>query len=181
MKRAKRERVLNQLRADLDSGDFDVREHGMFQLALMLRRANDNAPVSDSIHEDEHLSRDQLRLRLSHGDQAQIAAHLLRVVSRHTVSRATAFWALAEVSSDAAIAPVISVIGEQGAQFNDETAYQACRALRRWLELDGLGRGMLKALPEDEELLSCLMRWTRSSDDRLAKIASAIINLLRGG
>lgn len=180
MKRAKRDRVLSRLYADLENGDFDVREFAMFQLALMLRRANGDVPDSDSIHEDEHLSREQLRLRFSHGDQAQIVAHLLRVVSRHTESRATAFWALAEVASDIAIAPVTSVIGEQGHQFSDETAYQACRALRRWLEVDSLDRCLLKALPDDESLLSCLNRWSRSGDNRLAVSASGIINLLTG-
>lgn len=180
MKRAKRDRVLNQLFADLDSGDFDVREYAMFQLALLLRRANLDAPASDSMHEDERLSRDQKRLRLSHGDQAQIVAHLLRVASRQAESRATVIWALAEVSSDVAIAPVISVIGEQGDQFNDETAYQACRALRRWLELDSLDRSMLKALKDDNRLFPCLKRWSRSNDVRLRESASAILDLARG-
>ncbi|MCY3914744.1 MAG: hypothetical protein OXG49_01905 [Chloroflexi bacterium] len=180
MKRAKRDRVLNQLCADLDSGDFDVREYAMFQLALLLRRANVDAPTLDISYEDDHLSRDQLRLRLTHGDQAQIAAHLLRVVSRYAESRASAFWALAEVSSDVAIAPVLSVIGEEGDQFNDEAAYHACRALWRWLELDTLGKGLFKALPEDDRLLSFLKRWSRSSDVRLAESANAVMSLARG-
>lgn len=179
MKRAKRDRVLSPLYADLESGDFDVREFAMLQLSLMLRRASDDALVSDSIREDEHLSRDQLRLRLSHGDQAQITARLVGVISCYAESRASAIWALAEVASDIAIAPVISVIGEQGHQFNDETAYQACRALRRWLELDSMDIERLKSLKGDDRLLSCLERWSRSSDLRLANCANAIIKLTR--
>ncbi|MCY4062249.1 MAG: hypothetical protein OXG53_07770 [Chloroflexi bacterium] len=179
MKRAKRDRVLRCLYAELESGDFDVREFAMFQLVLMLRRANDGPSSSDIIDEVEHLSRDQMRLRLSHGDQAQITAHLLRVVSRQAGSRATAFWALGEVAPDIAFAPVISVIGEQGKPFNDETAYQACRALRRWLESDSLDSDELKVLKDDDRLSSCLKRWSRSSDIRLAKCASAIIGLAR--
>lgn len=181
MKRAKRDRVLRRLYAELQSGDFDVREYTMFQLVLMLRRANDAPLSSDIIDEDEHLSRDQMRLRLSHGDQAQITAHLLGVVSRQADGRATAFWALGEVAPDIAFAPVMSVIGEQGKQFNDETAYQACRALRRWLESDNLKSEGFKTLKDDDRLSSCLKRWSCSSDIRLAKCASAIISLTREG
>ncbi len=179
MKRAKRERVLSSLYADLGSGDFDVREFGMFQLALMLRRANDSAPMSDSIHEDEHLSRDQRRIRLSSGDQAQIVDHLLRVVSRQAESRATAFWALAEVSSDVDFAPVLSVIGEYGGQFTDEAACQACRALRKRLEMKGFDGCLIHALLEDDGIVMRLKRWSRSSDARLAKSANAVISLAR--
>lgn len=179
MKRAKRDQVLRLLYADLESGDFDVREYAMFQLALMLRRAKDGAPISDNIHEDEHLSRDQLRLRLSSGDQAQIMDCLLRLVSRHDESRATAFWALAEVSSDVDFAPVFCVIGEYGDQFSDEAAYQACRALLKRLELDSRDRRLLRALTEDDGNLSRLKRWSRSSDERLAKSATAVISLAR--
>ncbi len=178
MKRARRDRVLSRLYADLESADFDIREHAMFQLALMLRRATDSAPTSDSFHEDEHLSRDQLRLRLSSGDQAQVVARLLRLVSRQARSRATALWALAEVSSDIAFAPLLSAMRECGDQFSDEAAYQACRALRRWLEMDDLDRRLLDALPDEAGHLSCLKRWSRSNDPRLAKSADAVIRHL---
>lgn len=179
MKRARRDRVLSSLYADLDSGDFDVREFAMFQFALMLRRAKVDAPDSDSINDDEHLSRDQLRLRLSPGDQAQIADHLLRVVARHAESRATAFWALAEVSSDVDVAPLLSLIGEHGGQFCDEAAYQACRALWSWLEIDSLDRVLINALLQDDGLVMRLKRWSRSSDARLARSANAVISLAR--
>lgn len=179
MKRARRDQVLSGLYADLESGDFDVREFAMFQLALMLRRANASAPTSDSIDDDEHLTRDQLRIRLSSSDQAQAASHLLRVVSQYAESRATAFWALAEIASDVEFAPVLSIIGENGAKFNGETAYQACCVLRRRLEMDSSVIRLLKALPDDDRLVSCLKRWSRCSDIRLAKAANAVINLAR--
>ena len=56
MKRARRDRVLSRLYADLDSGDFDIRDTPMFQLALMLRVPR-SAPTSTAFTEDEHLSR----------------------------------------------------------------------------------------------------------------------------
>ncbi len=181
MKRAKRDRALSQLYADVESGDFDIREFAMFQLALMLRRSDGRAPSSEQIDEDEHLTRDQLRIRLSSDDQAQVASHLLRVVSRHADSSATAFWALCEVASDVAFGPALSVIGDYGEQFNDEAAYQACRALRRWLEMDSRDRRLLKELKGDDGVWSCLKRWSCSGDIRLAKNANAIINRAREG
>ena len=181
MKRAKRDRVLSQLYSDLENGDFDVREFAMFQFALMLRRSNDSAPSSENIGDDEHLSRDQLRIRLSSDDQAQVVSQLLHVVSRHAESSATAFWALAGVSTAVALAPALSVIGDCADQLSDEAAYQACRALRKWLDMDSLDRPLLQKLSEDDRLLACLKHWSRSSDIRLAKNAIAIINLAREG
>ena len=181
MKRAKRDRALSQLYADLKSGDLDVREFAMFQFALMLRRSVDRALSLDQIDEDEHLTHDQLRIRLSSDDQAEVAYRLVRVAARYAESRATAFWALAEVASDGAFCPALSVIGDYGEQFNDEAAYQACRALRRWLEMDSRDRRLLKELKGCVGVWSCLKRWSCSSDIRLAKNAIAIISLAREG
>lgn len=179
MKRARRDRVLSMLYADLESGDFDVREFAMFQLALMLRRSKANAPISEDYYEDERLTREQRRIRLSSGEQARIVDHLLRVASRHAESRASAFWALAEVSSEAALVPVLSVIGESGGQLSDEAANQACRALRKWLELADPGQFLLNALLAEDGPLMRLRRWSCSSDARLAKSANAVISLAR--
>ena len=71
----------------------------MFQLALMLQRVNIEVSTSGDYLEGEQLSRDLLRIRLSPADQAQIVAHLLRLISRYADSRASALWALGEVSA----------------------------------------------------------------------------------
>ena len=180
MKRAHRDRALNRLYADLDSGDFDVREYALFQLALMLRRANDEVSTLGDQLEGEQLPRDLLRIRLSYGDQEQIVAQLLRLISRHADSRATAFWALGEASAKAAFSQALAAIVEHGDQFSDEAAFQACRALQKWLNSEDLDTSLGDELLADNSLLRWLRRWSRSTDDRLAKCANAVIRIAKG-
>lgn len=180
MKRAYRDRALSRLYADLASGGFDVREYALFQLALLLRRANDGAPASGDHFEGEQLSRDLQRIRLSPADQEQIAAHLLRLISRYTDSRASALWTLGEVSADVALAPVLSAIGEYGDRLSDEAAFQACRALQQWLTRDELHTSLVDELLGDNGPMPWLRRWSRSTDRRLAKSAKAVIRIAKG-
>ena len=179
MKRAFRERALSRLYADLESGDFDRREFALFQLALMLRRAKDEPPSPDDFPAEEHLSRELLRIRLSPADQEQIVAHLVRLVTRQADSRATALWALGEVSTDYAASALLSAAEEHGDCFSTEEAFQTCRALCRWLERDDRDRRLVNALIDACGPRSWLGRWSRSSDARLAKLANTVISLAR--
>ncbi len=180
MKRAYRDRALSRLYADLGSDDFDVREYALFQLALMLRRANDAMSTLGGQLKHEQLSRDLLRISLSPADQERIAAHLLRLISRYTDSRASALWALGEVSGDIAFAPVLSAIGEHGDRLDDEAAFQACRALRQWLARDELHTSLVAELLADNGPMLWLRRWSRSTDRRLARSAKAVIRIAKG-
>jgi len=180
MKRAYRDRALSRLYADLGSGDFDVREYALFQLALMLQRVNIEVSTSGDYLEGEQLSRDLLRIRLSPADQAQIVAHLLRLIPRYADSRASALWALGEVLADVALSPGMAAIREYGNQFNDEAAFQACRALQQWLSRDELHTRLIDELLGDNGPMPWLRRWSRSTDRRLAKRAKAVIHIVKG-
>lgn len=175
MKRAFRDRALNRLYADLRSDDFDVREFALFQLALMLRRANGDSSMGD-FPASEPLSRELNRIRLSPADQQQIVAHLMRLMSRHADSRASAFWTLAVVSAELVFAQACAAIGELGDQLGDEAAYQSCRALLRWLSADDFDTSLVDELLAEEGPLPWLRRWSRSTDARLARNAHAVIS-----
>lgn len=179
MKRAYRERALCRLYAELQSDDFDAREYALFQLALMLRRANSGTRVDD-FAAGEQLPRDLRRIFLSPADQKQIVARLLPLVSRTAESRATAFWAMGEVAAEFAFIHATAAIGEHGDQFSDEAALQACRALQTWLDSEDMHTSLLGTLLADEGALHNLRRWSRSADARLAKRAKAVISRTRG-
>lgn len=178
MKRAYRKRALSRLYAELQSDDFDVREYALFQLALMIRRANDGSRADD-FAAGEQLSRELRRIVLSPAEQKQIAARLMQLVSRTAESRATAFWALGEVAAEFAFTQATAAIGEHGDQFSDEAALQACRALQSWLDSEDMNMSLLDSLLADEGAFPSLWRWSRSADARLAKRARAVISRAR--
>lgn len=177
MKRAFRERAMSRLYADLESADFDVREYALFQLALMLRRSQRASLSADwTDYDSEHLSRDLLRIRLSPAEQQRIVGHLARMISSFAESRPSAFWALSEASAQVGLDTVASAIAELGDQLNDDAAYQACRALLKWLDLDDVAVKYASEVLADPGILPMLRRWSRSSEVRLAKSANAVIN-----
>lgn len=178
MKRAHRDRALNRLFADLRSGDFDTREYAIFQLALMLRRANNRSAIPADELADEHLSSTLLRIHLSPADQARVTARLAEMLGRHADSRASAIWALGEVAADHGFPALIAAIRAHGEHFSHEAAYQACQALRHWLEAEA-GDRPIDALLDDGAAMRWLRRWSRSDDPRLARNALAVVRKAR--
>ncbi len=178
MKKIYRQRALNKLYLELASGDFDLRENALFQLALMLQRANGLEASSDApdLYSD-NLSRDLLRIRLSTEDQRQIVEHLSRLASTHANSRATAFWSLGAASRDIGLESLLTLLCLLGDQIQGEGAYEACNALRRWLESDELETEQLKLL-SDLDPIPHLQRWLASGDRRLANCAKLVIKML---
>ncbi|MDE2774331.1 MAG: hypothetical protein OXI77_00190 [Chloroflexota bacterium] len=178
MKRAYRERALSRLYEDLQSDDFDAREYALFQLVLLLRRANPDASADD-IFAGEQLSRELRRIRLSPADQATIVERLMRLISRHEDSRASVFWALGDVSANVAFARASAAMGEFGDQFSGEAAFQACQALTIWLNSDDFDLSLADALRAEKKPLRLLSRWASASDARLANCANAVMSRLR--
>ena len=179
MKRAIRDRVLGRLYMNLQSEDFDDREYALFQLAQMLRRANDGAPDSGGLAADDQLPRDLQRIRLSPSDQERIVALLLRMVSRFADSQASAFWTLGGVPAQYAFSPALAAIEDYGEQFSDETAYQACRALQNWLAAEDFAPNLDRAQLADTKRSHWLKRWSHSSDARVARRAQSVLGRAR--
>lgn len=179
MKRVYRERALSRLYAELQSGDFDVREYALFQLVLLLRRGQDAASAAGDFAAGEQLSRDLQRLILSPADHERIVSQLLRLAARQADSRASAFWALGEVSAKFAFSHALATIGQHGERFSDEAAFQACRVLRKWLHAEEFERRLGDELLADNRSLRWLCRWSRSTEARLATCANAVISRAR--
>ncbi len=175
MKRAYRERALKRLFADLQSGDFDMREHAIFQLVQLLRRVNAVDSSAADFADEEQLSRHLRRLRLSAADQRQVADRLAQMMSRHAASRASALWALGEVSADIGFGAVVAAIQAHGDKFSDEAAYQACRALEQWLRTGAGDTDAFARRLDAKGALALLKRWSRSKDARLAKSAFSVL------
>lgn len=177
MKKVHRERALNELFARLQSADFDRREHALFQLALLLQRSNhvsSDAPAMGS----ESLPRELTRIRLSPEEQRQVVDKLsLLVASRHE-SRPTAFWTLGEVAATSGWEPTLALLNSCGAQLDTEAAYQACRALRRWLDSGALSSEQVESSIAAFDLVACLHTWSEKGDKRLSLAAKAVIEFL---
>lgn len=176
MKRAYRERAMSRLYAELESADFDLREHALFRLALILRRSQKATPSADwTDFGSEDLPRELLRIRLSPADQESVVSHLAQMIATYAESRASVFWALSEVSAHVGFATVARAIVELGEQLNDEAAFQLCRALLLWLESDEVLAGGAIELLNCPGSMQVLRRWSRSTELRLAKSANAVI------
>lgn len=179
MKKKYRDQALNALLVELASKDFDTRENALFQLGLMLERSNQGNALTDApdIYSD-NLSREMMRMTLSNDEQIRVIDNLSRLIATHKDSRPTAFWTLGKANGELALVPLLSLIQAVGQKLNNEGAYQACDALRRWLE-DGIADNdeyveQLKL----QNPTSVLKRWSNSSDARLAESVERVMELL---
>ncbi len=179
MKRRYRESALNALFARLQSEDFDRREHALFQLALMLQRANADGSGGVRFESDnDSLSRDLQRIRLGMDEQHRIVERLSLLIAGRRESRATAFWTLGEVAAAAGWEPTLDLLSAYGRELGDEAAYQACRALRRWLATFEPETASYNPGADISDLVALADGWA-ASDDRLAREASALVELLQ--
>ena len=178
MKRRYRESALNALFARLQSEDFDRREHALFQLALMLQRANADGSGRPQFESgSDSLPRDLQRIRLGMDEQHRIVERLSLLIAGRRESRATAFWTLGEVAAAAGWEPTLDLLNVCGRELDDEAAYQACRALRRWLE-SAAPAVSVNPGGDISDLVALADGWA-ASDDRLAREASALLELLQ--
>lgn len=181
MKRAYRERALARLYRDLGSGEFDVREDALFQLALLLRRVNDAGYATNWAEQAvDQLPRDLRRIQLAPADIEQIVANLLRLTARYRESQATAIWVLAAVPARAGFEAVAQAIRDHGEQLSDEAAFQACKALAAWLDECAVDEELARQALVDLGTLHWLERWSRSAEGRRAGRARAVIELAQG-
>lgn len=172
MKRANRLRGLASLHEQLRSDDFDIREHGLFQLAMLLRH-NRHAAVAQAQPNfvSDSLPRDLLRLRLSADEKRQAIGQLTQVISDFPQSRATAIWALGELEAEFALEPAVTSIAKIGGQLQNEAAFQVCVALAGWLSANEA----TFAVVELSDMRALLRGWAASSDARLAKRAVELL------
>ena len=178
MKRRYRERALNDLFARLQSDDFDQREHALFQLAMMLRRAStDESAAAGFEFESDRLPRDLQRMRLSMDDQHRIVEQLALLITSRRESRATGFWTLGEFEAAAGQELTVALLMQHGEELSDEAAYQACRALRRWL--DRSAAVTLEPERDRSRIIGLVAGWARSDNSRIALEARAVLELLR--
>ena len=181
MKRRYREKALNDLLDRMNAEDFDQREHGLFQLALMLRRANRHGSTQELAEiDDDSLPRNLRRIHLSAVEQRQIVQRLLLLAASRRESRATVFWALGGAEAVHAWAPTLALLEDCGAQLEREAAYQICRALRGWLEMSETAAESANARGGTFNLVELARAWATTADDRLGREASIVLELLQG-
>lgn len=179
MKKKYRDTALNALINELNDKDFDFREHALFQLGLILERSNQGDTLADvpDIYSD-NLSRDLLRLTLSDKEQNRVIDSLSRLIVAYNDSRPTAFWTLGKANGKLAFAPLLALIKATGQKLNNEAAYQACDALRCWLQ-DGIADdGDLAEQLKLQDPTAILKRWSDSSDERLTASVEIVLDIL---
>lgn len=177
MKKKYRDRALTELLDRLESRDFDRREHALFELAIMLRRANQRKAVDDPLNAAD-LPRELSRIRLTLDEQRHIVDRLLRLIVSRRESRASAFWTLSEAVAQAGWEPVMHLLKACGNELDGEAAYQGCRALRIWLESGGLSDELVERGIAACDCEALLRRWSGMGDARLARAAQDLSNLL---
>ena len=180
MKRKHRKRALDDLLSQLDDRDFDVRENALFQLSLILERSNPSIDVAEiPEYHAENLTRETLRLRLSHEEQTAVGARLAQLAARNRASRSTAIWTLSKLNKEIGISLLSGVLLSSGETFDNDAAVQACDALRNWLSPS------LEALddPLDSSVLSGLLpvlrQWSERDNDNLRRNSEQVIRLLQ--
>lgn len=177
MKKAHRERALAALLERLAARDFDRREHALFELAVMLRRTNQRAADDNPLSSAE-LPRELSRIRLTLDEQGMIAERLLRLAISRRDSRASAVWSLSEAAANAGWEAILRLLGACGDQLSGEAAYQACRALRRWLSSGEISGAMVRRTIASGSLPAVLGSWCQAADTRLSRTARDVKDLL---
>lgn len=191
MKKRRRLRIIEDLLAQMQSTDFDRREHALFQLGLMLERSNQRADAPAADWTACALTRQQLRLMLSSDEQAQVAEHLIQLALHSPESRVSAIWTMGKVAADILLEPLLELILAAGGQLTGEAAYQACCALGKCLEhyleqsmehsLKGNSErasASIQASLRDARLLSILKSWRSRGDGRLQQSAGEALALI---
>lgn len=179
MKKKYRDIALNELLETLKNKDFDIRENALFQLGLMLERSNNGETLSDApdIYSD-NLSREMLRMVLGKDEQNRVIDALSRLIATQKDSRPTAFWTLSKAKGELALIPLLALIKAVGHQLNNEAAYQACLALKEWLNSDLLDNEDIQEQLKLQNPTSALERWQESKDERLADAVDDVLELL---
>ncbi|MYD08813.1 MAG: hypothetical protein F4X02_02100 [Chloroflexi bacterium] len=177
MKKAQRVRALSALLSRLESRDFDRREHALFELAVMLRRANQRAADDDPLSAAE-LPRELSRIRLTLDEQRIVADRLLQLAVSRRDSRASAVWAMSESAANAGWESILRLLDECGEQLTGEAAFQACRALRLWLASGELSGEMIRRAMALGSLTSLLGIWSQAGDARLKRAAQDVLDSL---
>jgi len=177
LKKRHRDQALNELFGRLESSDFDRRENALFVLAILLRRAN-HQPGGDDPLSAADLPRELARIRLTRDEQGQIVDRLIQLVVSRRESRASAFWALGEAAPGAGWEPVLQLLKACGDQLEGEAAFQACRALRRWLTSGELGAELVRRGIAAGDPQALLRNWSRASDRRLKRAAQDLTDIL---
>ena len=177
MKKTRRDRALNELMDRLDSRDFDRREHALFELAIMLRRAN-HQPGGDDPLAAADLPRDLSRIRLTVDEQRNMVDRLLQLMVKRRESRASLLWTLGEAGAAVGWEPALHLLQACGHQLEGEAAYQACRALRNWLESGGLSDEVIRRGIAVCDPRALLRTWSRQGDARLSRAAQELLGRL---
>lgn len=136
----------------------------------MLRRANQQAGGDDPLSTAD-LPRELSRIRLTLEEQRHIVDRLIRLVVSRRESRASALWALSEAAPRVGWEPVLRLLKACGHQLDVEAAFQACRALRLWLQSGQLSEELVQRGMAACSLQALLLSWSRSSDMRLKRAA----------
>ena len=126
----------------------------------------------------DNLSRDLLRITLSDEDQNQVIDNLSRLIVTHKDSRPTAFWTLGKAKGELAFAPLLALIQATGKQLNNESAYQACSALQRWVDANVIGESERLEQLSLQDPTPLLKRWSDSRDERLGEVAANLLESL---
>ena len=180
MKQKYRKRILASLLSDLDDRDYDVREYGLFQLALILDRGNreaNAAPLPEFYA--ENLTRDLLRLRISPQEQAEVGARLARLIALHRQSRSTAIWTLAKLKANIGLPVLLGLVRSLGEKLDNDNAIQVCDGLRNWLELEGALLASLLDSDATNLLFRLLSQWRERKNVNLVERSTIVIDLLK--
>lgn len=179
MKRKHRKRALDELLSQLDDRDYDVREYALFQLALILERCNPQLDAGDlPDYYTGNLTRDLLRLRLSREEQSAVGARLAQLAACNRHSHSSSIWTLAKLNGEVGVPVLLGIVISAGEKFDNDSAVQACEALRNWLTPSEDAH----AVPLDSEalpaLLHVLRQWQERDNENLRRNSEKVICLL---
>ncbi|XWX04640.1 hypothetical protein VZO05_03620 [Aggregatilineales bacterium SYSU G02658] len=154
------------------SADYDEMQDAMFRLSLVLERHNYPHRISEQLYE-EYLSRDLLRLTLDERRQREVVDFLVAMTRARRADADTFLFALARVRPDLIAEPLLRLMRELGASWNDEAKMEALNALNAALKANPDGMVELLRAFDPSDLLD---EWAQSDDQSLADEADLVLS-----
>lgn len=160
------------LMREATSPDYDEMQDAMFRMSLVLERHNYPQRISEQLYE-EYLSRDLLRLTLDERRQRETVDFLVAMVRARRTDADTFLFALARVKPHLIAEPLLKLIQEHGASWNDEAKMEALNGLNAVLKAHPLG---LIDLLRQHDPSALLDAWAQSDPDELADEADYVLS-----
>lgn len=156
--------------------DEDTRQYAVFQIALILERHHQPNQDAPDLYE-ENLSRDLLRLTLSHERQNDAIQYLLQLTTNHPARADAYLYAVASANPALTTPLLLPWLQDHASQLQASAIYQIVMALTRAWRLDDAS--LQAQIRDHATTLQYLEQWANHADEDLAHRAEQLYELIQ--